>query len=366
MNNIALLATGDEVVEGEILNSNAQKIAQILTEQGYAVDTHFSCRDGEETIFKAIDNLLTSHGVLIITGGLGPTSDDLTRYALNRYLNSELVFNNSTWQWITSRYAQLNLPVPETNRQQAYFPQNAVILNNQYGSADGCFVEHKQKLIFMLPGPPNECMPIIYNDVINRLHQHIQNHRLKLLRWRVFNISESKLAEDINHLCPAISKHIGYRWHFPYIDVKYRPKTENGNDENVNKLTDFLANYTICANNSSACEELKKFITDNDVSIYIQDEVTGGRLQTKIHDPSTTKSLSFSNPNKTIQIYLTGLETYWHQRTKPSSTTISVKFVNKQNSSEHQYSAPNRQVKLTWYATELIAYKIHQFLRGNL
>src|SRR5690242_8233045 len=118
---IALLATGDEIIHGDILNSNTQEIAAQLFNHGISVGTHMTVPDNMTEIETAIQFLLKTHRGLIITGGLGPTSDDLTRYALSHAIANPLVFDENTWKTIVERLARFGYHTPpETNRQQAF------------------------------------------------------------------------------------------------------------------------------------------------------------------------------------------------------------------------------------------------------
>lgn len=109
---IALLATGDEILHGDILNTNSQQTSQRLLNQQIIVKTHFSTGDNIAEIKQAIEFLLKHHDGLIITGGLGPTSDDLTRYALSEAINKPLIFDNPTWENICERIKKFGYPTP--------------------------------------------------------------------------------------------------------------------------------------------------------------------------------------------------------------------------------------------------------------
>src|SRR5262249_55359345 len=119
---IAILATGDELTTGDILNTNGQIIAQTLKDHGFLMGMHVIASDDENEITEAINFLLHDHPILITIGGLGPTSDDRTRFALSRAINQPLVFNEASWNHITSRLTSLHLHVHEANKQQALFP----------------------------------------------------------------------------------------------------------------------------------------------------------------------------------------------------------------------------------------------------
>ena len=171
-NKIALLATGDEISHGDILNTNSQEIAQRLFNQGMQIGTHITTPDQISEIETAIHFLLKDHRGLIITGGLGPTSDDLTRYALSNATQRKLIFDEQTWDTITTRLKRFGYDkFPESNRQQALFPEGATIIPNPNGTAAGCFLKLNNQYIFMLPGPPVECLPMVDHVVVQTLIQ---------------------------------------------------------------------------------------------------------------------------------------------------------------------------------------------------
>lgn len=162
-NKIALLATGDEISNGDILNSNAQIIAQTLTKHGMRIGMHMTVVDNTPEIVQALTFLLQTHRAVIMTGGLGPTSDDLTRYALSEVVGQPLVFDEATWNAICDRFKLLGYAgePPAGNHQQALFPKGATIITNPNGTAAGCAVQYREQFIFMLPGPPFECLPMV-------------------------------------------------------------------------------------------------------------------------------------------------------------------------------------------------------------
>ena len=146
---IALLATGDEIIHGDITNSDGQYAAQQLIDHNLQPGTHMTVPDDKALIKQAILYLLQDHAALITIGGLGPTSDDLTRFGLASALNQSLVFDEPSWQKIVERLTSLGLNVPDNNRQQCLFPENADIIPNPHGTAAACCVFWQKKAYFL-------------------------------------------------------------------------------------------------------------------------------------------------------------------------------------------------------------------------
>lgn len=218
---IGLLATGNELTEGDILNLDGQAIARTLQDQGLPIGLHVIVPDQIKDIQNALKFLLQSHTIVILTGGLGPTSDDVTRNALSNLLGKELKFDEASWQHICARVQQrLGREPHESNRQQALFPEGAHIIPNPNGTAAGCWVQHKTKTIYMLPGPPKECIPMFLEEVLpNILTQHTPRDLIKL-SWQLQGAVESELAALIDEALKKYPVTTGYRADSPYLEVK--------------------------------------------------------------------------------------------------------------------------------------------------
>ena len=218
LNSVALIATGDELTNGDILNTNGATIAQQLFANGIMVGEHLIVADNETAICKAITYQLQNHNHLIITGGLGPTSDDLTRFALAKYLQIPLILHEEVWNNICQRLQKRHLEIHESNRQQALFPEGAMILPNEYGTAAGCFINHNEQQIFMLPGPPKECLAMFSEYVMPKLAHLTQvTYRLK---WLLRGVREGEIAAKIEATIPHLNCHFGYRWNYPQLEFK--------------------------------------------------------------------------------------------------------------------------------------------------
>ena len=217
---IGILATGTELVFGEILNTNGQHIAQTLLNLGMHIGEHVVVDDNIPNLDAALAFLLSRHQAVITIGGLGPTSDDCTREVVAKAVDQPLIFAEESWQRIVTRLSARKLPIPENNRQQAYFPKGATILPNPNGSADGCAVEHQGQWIFMLPGPPNECLPLFESAVLPLLNRHHFGSPKRLFRWRLTGVSESAIAEQLEAFGKPYQLQFGYRAHKPFLDIK--------------------------------------------------------------------------------------------------------------------------------------------------
>lgn len=219
---VALLATGDELTYGDILNTNTQELAKRLTEQNIHIGLHLTSSDRLEEIQKAILFLLKDHSSIIITGGLGPTSDDRTRFALSKAIHQPLLFDKLSWEHIVTRIQQRHpgrIP-PDSNRQQALFPKGAVIFNNPHGTANGCSITIKRKSLFMLPGPPHECLAMFQDYVAPQLIAAGYPQEIYRQKWMLCNVSEGQIAEVLDKLVKPYAVSTGYRLASPHLEFK--------------------------------------------------------------------------------------------------------------------------------------------------
>ncbi len=371
---VALLATGDEICNGDIINSNSQEIAQRLFSQGIQVGTHMSVSDNLADLETAMRFLLQNHNALIITGGLGPTSDDLTRVALAQVLQRPLVFDEPTWQAIVARLDRFGIHTPpESNRQQALFPKDATIIPNPNGTAAGCMAKQTnddglEQFIFMLPGPPVECLPLFDNTVLPTLKN---NHFQKIVhydKWLLFNISEAEIAEKLDKIAQPFDCMTGYRFWYPYIECKLYSNNEVDFATVLPLIKNAIAPYLIGDGKSTASELLKREILTLNETLTICDFATGGLLESVLKTPETNSRLNFSydikNMSAELQVTITGLAEFWQQEEDHRSTTLEMTFMNHGKQQADNASIPYRGYRVKQYAVEFICNQIYIFLRS--
>lgn len=217
----AILAIGSELLSGQILNRNAQWISSKLVEQGIVVKQHITVDDDIDEITEALFSLADKCQYIFITGGLGPTSDDLTRDAVARWCGKELVYDPASWTHIEEIFTRLGRTAPASNRQQCYFPDGADILRNRAGTANGFQITHNGTMVWVLPGPPKE-VDTVWNDFVQ--HQVVDlvppEKRLVTKMWRTVGLGESHVADLLSPIVTGRGAGVAYRAHAPYIETK--------------------------------------------------------------------------------------------------------------------------------------------------
>jgi nicotinamide-nucleotide amidase len=217
----SILAIGSELLTGQILNRNAQWLSMKLQQLGFTIKQHLTVDDEHQAIISGIEKLATDSDHIFITGGLGPTTDDLTRDAVAAWVKKDLIYDPSSWSHIEELFARFQRAVPETNKQQCFFPEGAHILRNRAGTANGFHVQHLHKDIWVLPGPPKEVEAIWEDHVFGSLQSLVPEHaRFKTKMWRTIGLGESHLAEILNPVVMGVPVTVAYRAHAPYVETK--------------------------------------------------------------------------------------------------------------------------------------------------
>lgn len=367
---IAILATGDEITQGSVLNTNAAQIAHQLFSHGLAPEWHMSVSDDTSAIEAALAILLKQHTVVIIMGGLGPTSDDKTRFALSNYLQTSLVRHQASFELLATRYQALDMPFTALSQQQALFPEHAEIMSNSTGSANGCCCkiagQSGEQWIFMLPGPPHECLPMFETHVLPRLIAHYATGKT-LLQWQVFGVPEGMIAEKMDIALKPYETicRTSFRWHYPYVDCKVLLDAHAPEKAViVVLLNQLLSPYQLNAENQMATEKLKHMIQQSPRPIFIQDEATGGILESRLRAPASLPCKLFfgmvpsSEQHAADYYHITGLNNYWAGETQAHESELIITAYHGAKKNTQTIQIPFRSARLNEYAAELIAHHI--------
>lgn len=362
---VALLATGDEITNGDIINSNTKEIAHRLFNLGINVGLHMTAADHTPQIQQAIEFLLENHEALIITGGLGPTSDDLTRYALSQAIKKNLVFDAETWDNIVKRLQRFGYPQPpESNRQQALFPAGSIIIPNVNGTAAGCLYQYNTKFIFMLPGPPMECLPMVDEVVLPTLEKKHFAQPFFHHSWLLFGVSEGQIGEELDALTKPYNCITGYRLAYPYLEFKIQSKNKIDFNTVLAVVSHNIKKYLISDGTQTASQAIREKLSYNTEKIIIIDEATKGLLAATILSPQNYQNILFSNEVDSNKHFfrITGLDAFWHQEQNTVKTDLHLEHFYQHKNSSHDISLPFRGEQVKKYAVEWICYQILKVL----
>lgn len=198
-----LIAVGTELLLGNIANTDAQMISQGLSQLGINVYYHTVVGDNPQRVRQAVDIARGRADILITTGGLGPTCDDLTKVAVAQAFGKELVYHEPSAQRIRERFAQRGTPVTENNFQQAMVPEGCTVLDNDWGTAPGVAFQADGTHVLMLPGPPRECAMMFRHRALPYL-QKLSDGVIASRTVKTFGIGESAAEALLRDLMNAL------------------------------------------------------------------------------------------------------------------------------------------------------------------
>jgi nicotinamide-nucleotide amidase len=221
-----VFSIGTELTRGEITNTNAAWLAERLTAIGLDVASVDTVADDAEAIVAALDRLSRDNAIVVTTGGLGPTTDDITSSCVARWLGVEKERDPLVLAGLTERLARMGRTLTASNAQQADFPAGARILDNPHGTAPGFSVQKAGSTLFFMPGVPREMRPMFESHVapVARALVRGAEHQVSL---RCFGAPESILNDKLAGLEAEHGVSVGYRAHFPEVIVKLRARGED-------------------------------------------------------------------------------------------------------------------------------------------
>jgi nicotinamide-nucleotide amidase len=193
--NIELVTIGTELLLGMTLDTNGAEISRALAAQGVRVTRRTSVADRGDEIRDVVADALERTGAVLTTGGLGPTSDDITKKVVADLFSAPLEFDETIWAGLLARFARLKRTPAESNRSQAEVPRGATVLTNRWGTAPGLWLEGPPGLVIMLPGVPLEMRRLLEHEVVPRLATRGMGSVIRSLLVRTSGIPESSLAE---------------------------------------------------------------------------------------------------------------------------------------------------------------------------
>lgn len=280
MAHASIITIGDELLIGQTIDTNSAWMAQQLNKEGIWVRYRSAVGDVWDDIWSAIDQELQRSSIVLITGGLGPTADDITKPLLANYFQGKMVVNKEVLQHVMQIFTRLNRPILERNLKQAEVPDTCTVLHNARGTAPGMWFEKEGKVVVSLPGVPHEMKGLMTEEVIPRL---IRQFKLPAILHRTAFTAgqgESFIAERLNDLESALPSHIKLAYLPNYGMVRLR-LTARG--ENKDQLELEIENWF-----TQLKEKVKDIlVSDEDKGL---EEVLGELLMEKGKTMSTAES----------------------------------------------------------------------------
>lgn len=304
----AILSIGTEILFGQITNTNSQYLSQQMNLLGIDVMYHYTVGDNAERLEDIISMAFKDCDLIITTGGLGPTQDDLTKETVARALNDTLELHQPSMDRLTELFAARGSVMTENNIKQAYMPTRAHVLKNSLGTAPGFALEHEGKHIICLPGPPHEMKTMFEKEAvpyIEKLSQSVLYYK----QLRLFGIGESQLETE---LLPIINKQTD-----PTIATYAKPgqcalriaskrdsleEAKAAVEEMIEEVKEYVGEYIFSEEDEELADMVAKKLLDRNITVASAESCTGGMFAARMTDISGIS-----------EIYDRGIVTYSNQ-----------------------------------------------------
>lgn len=279
-NRVAIVTTGDEIMAGNVVDTNFSWLADHCWRLGLNVVYHVAVADEKSDIGAAIQSASSKASVVIITGGLGPTEDDKTMEALAEAFNKKMHFDDTIWKEITTFLTNRGRSVAAPNKKQAYLPESGVALPNRVGTAPGVQIRLNGAECFLLPGVPSEMKQIFRDSVWPWLQQQASKGVYHERLLKCFGLPEATIAERIEHLSVA-GVRLSYRVKFPDTWFKLLSR-EKGAGDKVNQLESLLraqlGDYMYGADDDSMESVVVALLAQKRKRLAVAESCTGGQI----------------------------------------------------------------------------------------
>ena len=282
---VETITLGDELLLGVRENAHLTYLGNQLAHHGIEPAANLVIRDNPEDIRLFFSEAWNRSDLVITTGGLGPTTDDMTRENIAQALGEQLVFDPSVEIALRERFSQLGRPMPEINLRQCYRPGNAEIINNPYGTAPGLWLKKDNKILIMLPGPAREMHPMFQEQIIPRLQKEGCFPEIDCyLQIRTAGMGESSVAEKVEHLFKGKEALlIGYCAHAGMVDIRLSSlDSDIINDQDLHDLADAcrdaLGEDFVCTGERTLAEVIFRELRNLDKTLAVAESCTGGLL----------------------------------------------------------------------------------------
>ena len=287
-----LITIGDEILIGQIINTNAVFLAKELNKIGIEIAQITSISDQKEHIIEALDASTKRAEVVILTGGLGPTKDDLTKHTLCEYFNDTLIENEEILAHIEEIFKKyVNTPINNQNRQQALLPSKASIFKNDHGTASGMWFEKKGQVIISLPGVPFEMKSLMNQSVIPQLQKHFTRPFILHKTIMTYGLGESAIAERIevweNNLPQTIK--LAYLPNLGRVRIRLssvgsdEELLKNTIDSEIEKLLPLIDDIFFGFEDETSLEiQIKEGFVKQQKTLALAESCTGGEIASRL------------------------------------------------------------------------------------
>ena len=331
-----IITIGDEILIGQIVDTNSAFIAQELNKIGVSVYQITSVQDNQQHILQALAEAESNADIIIITGGLGPTKDDITKKTIANYFNETLVINPDVLKNIERLWREyVKQPLQQVNKDQALVPSNAKVLMNHFGSAPGMWIEKEQKTFISLPGVPYEMKALITHAVLPKLLERYKFPYITHKTLLTYGLGESMLAERLEAWEEALPKHIKLAYLPNLGKVRLRLSAKGSDKESIDREVE------------EQIKQLRPLIEDVFVGYQDLDESIEQILGAKLLEKNQTLALAESCTGGSMAQHITkhsGVSGFFNGSAICYSTTSKMQVLGIDEMLIKQHSVVSAQV----------------------
>ena len=283
-----IITVGTEILLGDILNTNCRYLSRELAAMGIEIYYQITVGDNEERLLKTLEESLNRSDIVICTGGLGPTEDDITKEVCAKYFGYKLELHKPSLDAMIERFKHMNRVPTKNNEKQAYFPKEAYILKNDNGTAPGCIMEKEGKMIVVLPGPPKE-MESMFENYVKPYLSKLTDDVIESEVLRIIGVGESKVENDILDIIdsqtnPTIATYAkGYEC---TLRITAKAKSVEEAKELIKPMSDEMKRrfgQSLYATGETSIEEVvAKMLVENNLKIAVAESCTGGMVSASL------------------------------------------------------------------------------------
>lgn len=288
--NAEILAVGTELLMGQIANTDAQYLSRGLNELGINVYYHTVVGDNPARLRKQLEESFERSDLVITTGGLGPTDDDMTKEMVADFLGMELVLHRPSLEVMERFFAKIGRVMTPNNEKQAWFPAESIVLENPSGTAPGCIMEKDGKIFVVLPGPPRELNPMFDNLVRPYLMER-SGARITSKMLHIYGMGESEVAYRLRELIetqsnPTLATYVGSG----DVLLRITARTEGEDDAlalidpMVEKVHALLGDVVISDEDETLPEIVVRLLQEKNATVACAESCTGGMISSMIVD----------------------------------------------------------------------------------
>jgi len=289
--NVTLISIGNELLSGFTVNTNSAWIGQKLLNEGISVSQQITIGDDRTQIHHVLKEYIPSSDAIIITGGLGPTHDDVTPNALYDYFKDEPEFDPSYWKQLESYFIKKKLPITKLNKNQALTSKKGTMISNPLGSARGLHYTERDTSIFALPGVPIEMKSMMKRYVIPHLKKNNEDHFF-VKTFRTIGKGESSIAEQISHFIHQFSDScsIAFLPQLSGVDIRITSKNKIEFQSLINLLKQKLDTLIFGEDDESLESKIGMILDRKRKTIALAESCTGGFVGHKLSSVSGSSS----------------------------------------------------------------------------